>query len=290
METTTSSRYFTFLERAYPSKIFSPSRHIGVAATHFSRRYWVSGGVFGEEVEAEEDLGDEGYAFTGRAVAFPVYGDKNLLHIGVAATHRFPQADGVNSKGVDNPRSVRFRGRPETHVNRARFLNTDDIYNTKSYSLFGFELAASYGPVFLQSEYMITKVQRENDLSTLTFTGGYAQINWLITGEHRPYWRSQAEFGRIKPENKYGAFELAARYSTIDLNDRDAKIMGGEAENITLALNWYPNTNFRFMFNYILVNNDRFANGAGDYTVPQGEAGKGGEDFSFIQLRLLAYF
>ena len=52
----------------------------------------------------------------------------------------------------------------------------------------------------------------------------------------------------------WGAWELVARYSYINLNNSSGGINGGKEDNVTLGLNWYPHTNLRFMFNYIRVN------------------------------------
>ena len=41
---------------------------------------------------------------------------------------------------------------------------------------------------------------------------------------------------------------MAARYSTLDLND--ATVTGGNAHAITVGLNWYLRRNLRLMFNY----------------------------------------
>jgi phosphate-selective porin OprO/OprP len=52
----------------------------------------------------------------------------------------------------------------------------------------------------------------------------------------------------------WGAWEIAGRYSTIDLNDRLALangIAGGRQTVYTLALNWYINRNVRLMFDYL---------------------------------------
>ena len=47
----------------------------------------------------------------------------------------------------------------------------------------------------------------------------------------------------------FGAWELAARYSTIDLND--STVTGGKQNTYSVGLNWYPNTVIRFMLDYL---------------------------------------
>jgi phosphate-selective porin OprO/OprP len=76
---------------------------------------------------------------------------------------------------------------------------------------------------------------------------------WSITGESRGY--KNGNFGYLEPAKPFslknggwGAWELATRYSAADLDD--GSFQGGELSNITVALNWYINTNFRILANY----------------------------------------
>ncbi len=56
-----------------------------------------------------------------------------------------------------------------------------------------------------------------------------------------------------KNQTRYGlgAFELGARYSYVNLNDRS--IQGGKEHNVTFGVNWYIKTNARVMLNYVFA-------------------------------------
>jgi phosphate-selective porin OprO/OprP len=63
-------------------------------------------------------------------------------------------------------------------------------------------------------------------------------------------------FGRVIPKNpfrpfarQWGAFQVAARVSMLDLDDAD--IRGGQELNFTLGLNWYLLSNLRLSTNYV---------------------------------------
>jgi len=70
----------------------------------------------------------------------------------------------------------------------------------------------------------------------------------------------------------FGAWELAARYSRMDLDFMEglqgtsasaASVRGGDQAVVTLGVNWYPNPNIKVMMNYMLIEVDRL-NPAGD--------------------------
>ena len=48
-------------------------------------------------------------------------------------------------------------------------------------------------------------------------------------------------FGGINLENGQSAWQVAARYSSINLNDKDIK--GGKEDNMSAAVHWYFNQN-----------------------------------------------
>ena len=52
----------------------------------------------------------------------------------------------------------------------------------------------------------------------------------------------------MKEGEGWGALELAARYSSMDLSEAHAGILN----DITIGLNWYLNPCTRVMFNYVM--------------------------------------
>ena len=82
---------------------------------------------------------------------------------------------------------------------------------------------------------------------------------WTITGESRGYefdGFSGGSFKNPKPDGivgkgGIGAWELALRYSQLNLNSNEFR--GGNEKNFTAGLNWYATPNFKFMANYVNV-------------------------------------
>jgi phosphate-selective porin OprO/OprP len=107
------------------------------------------------------------------------------------------------------------------------------------------------------------------------FTGWYVQGSWILTGEPRVYNPVEARFDAPRlnynfnpAAGTWGAFELAARYSDLDLNYREGApgttpaaalgaVRGGEQKIYTVGVNWYLNPSMRLMLDYQRVDIDR---------------------------------
>jgi phosphate-selective porin OprO/OprP len=247
LEELTSSKYITFMERALPIA-FAPGRNMGVGVhTHFADRVTVAAGIFGEGVSDSAGTTSEGYGATGRITFSPVHEKSRAVHLGGAVSWRTP----------DDDDTLRFRERPESHISSTRLVDTGTLSGVDDYWRYNIDAAAILGPFALQGEYFNTDVNRESGFgSDLDFDGYYIQGSWFLTGESRNYKWTSGNFSGIKPKGivgkgGIGAWQVGARFSTIDLTDRT--VIGGEEDNITVGLNWYPNANLRFMANYVHV-------------------------------------
>ncbi len=255
LEELTSSKYITFIERSLPTVAFSPSRNVGVMlfgnalAASEPRMTWAMG-VFQETDGYGEVHDDGGYSFTGRLTGLPWYKDKgaSVLHVGAAFSAR-DTTDDTQSYDTE----------PEAHL-VDNFVDTGS-FTSKYTQLLGLETAWVNGPLSIQSEY----IRADADVSsTANFSGYYIQASYFLTGEHRKYKPSAGAFSRVKPKKNYafegglGAWEVALRYSSIDLDD--SSVDGGDLDNITAGLNWHLNPNTRIMWNYVSVDKNGVGN------------------------------
>ncbi len=273
LEEVTSSRYIVFMERALPN-VFTSGRRIGLSYTRWGDNWRIQAGFFGQEPGTGEEEGEnEGWAYALRLTYEPIVEKGRILHFGFSYQYLTPDA-GSGDK-------IKFKQRPELHLTE-KILNTGKIKNVDDYSAYDFEFAAQLGSLMVQGEYISQDVNRYNGKPDASFDGYYVFVSYFITGETRQWKKSEAEFGKVVPNSKKGALEVALRYSDLDLNDSGADIFGGEEKNFTIGLNYYFNQNVRFMMNYIIVNNDEYADGDGDFV--------GNDDFQILAFRFQYLF
>jgi len=248
----TSSNYITFMERGLNAAFF-PDRNMGVMATNTAaeKRFVWQLGVFRDT----DDFGDAFSNFSKtdwdtalRLSGLPLWDDdgSRFIHLGAGYVHRF------------RGETERFRQRPEAHL-ADRFIDTGNM-NASGVDLFNGELAWVHGPLSIQGEYTHALVNRDGDQGeggdNVGFWGAYGQVSYFLTGEHRVYELGNGRFGRVKPiaslnpaKGDWGAWEIAARYSYLDLND--SNVRGGKLWDVSAGVNWYLFPNARIMLNYI---------------------------------------
>lgn len=244
LQNMTSSKYITFMERGMPH-VFAEGRNLGLQLHTGGSNWNLYGGVFGDGRDGAASDNDEGMGVSGRATWNPLKTDQQLVHLGLSASFR-------ETGSVD---TLRFRERPESHVTDVRLVDTGTI-DAESFTRITGEAAWVSGPFNLQGEYYLTAVDREISAnSDLAFSGYYLEGGWFITGESMNYKKS-GNFSRVSPkayvgQGGFGAWQLATRFSSLDLTDED--ITGGEVDSLTLGLNWFATPNIRFTANYVNI-------------------------------------
>lgn len=256
MDALTSVKELWFLERALPFA-FLPFRQTGVGAFDTALDENLTWAISGYKFPVGPfggNFGDAGYGLSTRLTFTPLYDETTgeVIHTGL-------------NYSVNDPSTsiVRYRTTPEIGFTLGDFngvaaavpffVDTGPI-QTREINLLGAELAAAFGSLTIQSELIYALVAQEAGPS-LAFPGAYVQVAYVLTGEHHPYNRRQGVFTRIVPAENFGtragcgAWEAAARWSYLDLND--ANITGGRLQDLTFGLNWTLNPHTRIQLNYI---------------------------------------
>jgi phosphate-selective porin OprO/OprP len=210
---------------------------------------------------------NEQYGVVARAAGQIVSGKDYSIHLGGDFEDLIQPAHSIVN-GINGAQTLTLNDRPELRIDPTSLISTGAIANVSSAQVYSVEAAGTYGPLFVQGEYFWFNIQRDANTGLppigapdLKFQGGYGQVGYVLTGESHPYNAAAAAYGGIKPARPFdlngggwGAWEIAARYSTMDLNNligTTTGVAGGRQNVITVGLNWYANNNVRLMFDYL---------------------------------------
>jgi phosphate-selective porin OprO/OprP len=204
------------------------------------------------------------YSVGGRVTALPWYSDdgRRLVHLGLGCN---------GGELVQN--QLRVRARPLLRNGPGYavpvLVDTGEIPGSRQ-CIVAPEWAMVLGSWTFQAEWagqFLTEAIASNNLpqGTVFYHGGYVQVLYFLTGEHQEYDRREGVFGRVVPLNdyhvkkgdpyrSYGAWQIGARFSYLDLNAK--AVQGGQIYDWTLGLNWFLNTNMKFQLNYIVEHRD----------------------------------
>jgi phosphate-selective porin OprO/OprP len=311
-----SSKAMTFMEKSYETDAFFQNFGPGVMftnsildqhMTYAAEIYRQEFGAIGQNDGA--NFGDGKYAYAARATFLPIYQNDGmqLLHLGISNTWRKSEnQDNAAGNLNSNLSFVRLRARPlmrdaqgtfgSTFDNGANLLpgNTNRLVDTgnlfsQSNDVSAVELFYVCGPFSVQSEWAMEWVSEAKHLgsnevaATRSFNGGYVELSYFLTGEHRTYdrrlgrldsnyfsgpatnfWLTRNDDGGLSMGR--GAVEVAARYNYLNLNDK--QIQGGVVEGLEFGVNWYLNPNVKINFEY--MTNNRYHLGGAPFFTPQG--------------------
>ncbi|ARS25726.1 porin [Sphingomonas sp. KC8] len=246
LETMTSSRLGSFMERATFTEAFGYNRRLGaaIALTDKADSYTLTAGIFGQEINNSNDgTTRTGWQGSVRGTYSPMLGSTRL-HIGGSYQHRVFQRDA---------QGFQYRARPFTQITGQRFIDTGNLAANGD-DVVGIELAAIHGPLHFAAEGQKLWVDshapghvfdRNNGtagrflLDSPSFTSVYGEVGFYLTGESRGYKGGKWDRTKVlKPfdQGGMGAIQINARVDYTDLNDRVAA-----GANLTTANNFYVN-------------------------------------------------
>lgn len=243
----------TFAERAMVTTSIVPNRNPGIRlhGTGFGRRMtYQVGGFLVNAAQLNQIRPDEGESITARITGLPWAPEKrpgHLLHLGLSTSWRW------------NVGTTEFSSPPESHLG-------PNVVDTGEFAASRSEVYAAEA-FFQRDRFSILAEGAWNrallpDGRRVDYMGWHAQVSYFLTQTRLPYDRGLGVFGRLRPERTLfcpaksglGAWEIAARYSFLDLDSGPHR--GGSVWNVTLGLNWYARDNMRVALNYIYTDVD----------------------------------
>jgi phosphate-selective porin OprO and OprP len=265
----TSSKYLNFLERSPGFDAFTEGFNNGftmgiMAFDNFladKRGYYAIGVFKSTRSPFGFNVGRNEADLTGRLVTLPISSNsgEQLVHVGVAGSYRDLDDDQQRYR-------TRFGVRSAPGALSDLISDTGLLFGGRESRLVP-ELAAVWGSFSLQAEYSTAWLTRtelpgtiRTPLGTTFFHGGYVEMHYFLTGEHRAYDHERMAFGRVVPKNPlrwtgdthgWGAWQVALRYSYLDLTDRG--IEGGITHEFVVGLNWFLTPNAKVQANYVLT-------------------------------------
>ncbi|WP_231757605.1 OprO/OprP family phosphate-selective porin [Microbulbifer elongatus] len=225
---------------------------------------------------------NEGVGAAGRLAWAPINTDEAVFHLGTSISF-----ENANRNSGDLYAEADYAGR--RGPSQLMALTPGDLGEDASYA--GFEIAGSYGPLYLQAEYAIGEFEADYYLTEIDFEDEfgapppfycdpmfgcyiddqsvhtwYVQGSWMITGEHKTYSKKRGAFNSAKPSGDGlwgGAWELTARYDTMENRD----IHSLEANSAQIGLNYYANRNVRVMMNMIFGDDEFTGDGTNQFGI-----------------------
>lgn len=238
-----SSNRLTFLETPLPVAAFAPGYYEGIYYKYFRQHFSASASLFGPAYTAQT----HGRTPLGAAVRF-AYSPINTLGrvFAIAADELIQRPDGSKNVYFYTPPEVSLHKDYDKTTGLAYndptidLIYTGVINNTKHYNLNDLEMGGVYNSWSVQGEAINNHVSRDSGSPDVNFFGYYVLASYFLTGESVTYNMKDGDFSDISPINhSYGAFQLAAQYSNLNLTSEDIK--GGKENNSTFGVNWYIN-------------------------------------------------
>ncbi len=245
LDDTGSSKWITAIERAMPANAFDTGHNLGIKLHGATELISYSLGTYRNDIDDNNNLDT---AVTGRLVVRPLMADGKLIHLGVGATRR----DGASADY--NSRLGARGGEDGTGVGRVRARISGAEGERSDYNL---EAAANFGAFHLMAEYFDGEIDVDVPSVTLDANGYYVQAAYILTGESRGYKTDSGVFDGVKPSGAGGAWEVFARFDTLDVdNAAPVAVTGEKADSLTLGVNWYLNPMIKVSANYVNLDTD----------------------------------
>ncbi len=258
-EALTSSNHILLIERSTLSEL-TPIRTTGLLWQAERQRWgWQTGLFFNAHSNGNAVVNSNEINALLRLAGLPLYQPDQKRWVLIAAHG----GTWMPSKGL-----LQWKIRPPVHT-FPKIVHTPQVKNISQMLSYGGELALGWGPLTVQAEWLT--YQFEGTVPRMVNEGGipvlrdvvlrdqtmayYAQLAYVLTGEHHALKGLSGGLKGIKPRKSWGngglgAVELVARYEQADLRVADG---GAVLTSYVAGLNWYLTSALKVKINYVLT-------------------------------------
>lgn len=199
------------------------------------------------------DKGEDDFVVHGRISFLPIYNElgRHMLHLGISGAMYKPQDD-----------QIVWGIWPEVYTDDIELYPLALITGAKKSWIGVGEMRYANGPFWIQSDYFWNRNTRDTG-GDLDFSAWYVETGYFLTG-HQTLFSPLAINGQLLPvpktsrkDGQIGAWEIQARYSELDMTDKDLRgggppfVQGAKVHNYTLGLNWFLNQHVKIGIDYV---------------------------------------
>jgi phosphate-selective porin OprO/OprP len=235
-----------FLERAavttLAAGLAADDGRVGVQAALTGERWHLAAALTGGRTGPGEDSSQRGAV--ARAAGLAVKTEEVALHLGASALWSFrPPRDEEGQRAID------LSAAPELEIDRRDPPLDAGSMAADGARAGGLELGLGWRGVQLQAEAYRIEIDRASG-GTRRFEGWYVQASSVLVGRPREWKPDRASWSAPRAEDgaRWGAVEVGARLSRLDLND--GEVRGGRQTAYAAALGWWPREAFGLLAQY----------------------------------------
>jgi phosphate-selective porin OprO/OprP len=285
LEEFSSDLFLTFMEKTPATQAFTPSRNFGVMMwDNFDPCWdatWFAGLFRADSPDSPTNTGlwrsdNNDWSFDTRLAWLPFYDEPSkgryLVHLG--GSYSFRHIGGLTNGATYNQNVAYSTLNGLAEFSKRSWVGSQGPIgcgahpDSNQWNQLNGEFLAIWGASSVQSEYFQVLMN-----SGETYQGGYAFMSYFLTGESRGYRKETKTTDRVIPYEPFfwvdackghvcgwGAWELAAGYSWVDLEDGNDIVATTPANalnrrrgfnnDIIIGLNWYQNPWSRMTINY----------------------------------------
>lgn len=250
----TPSAYTVFLEEPLSTSAFRPGRSIGFTGASSTKLWNVGYGISTGRGPADTSSpirNRSTFLATGQLAITPINQPGQLVRFSNSLDYNESDSTGAQ-----------FRSIPDAQFYGANLVSTPTLTGVRGELVDNPNVVLQYNQLAFEADYWYARSVESRavrgSISGNSFSGWTAQVDYVLTGEVKPYDTHTGTFGGIKPlhpvtDGGWGAWQVAARADNVDLNDGSHGISGGRETNVGFALNWWPTAWSRVQWNYVKV-------------------------------------